>query len=426
MVPCMFASDANASKRMERGSALLLLFVFLVIATHLELKTHGDDAWFQHVLDERSLGQFLVSRYNEWSGRILLEALLAGTIRYGMVWKLGIPACFIGSAWCIWRLALSRQMLPMSGTLLVTLLMLCIDHAVLIDGGWWVTGFYNYLLPVTMGLFAFTVLLHGARGRLATMAGVLAAILCCQHEQSAVALLAAMMGLLLVRAGSGIGMRREAVFLAAGLASAAVLFAAPGNVQRVQATLRLFPEYRDLGLIEKLGTGLDCLNAHLHSPDNLSIVIVAALSLLATWKSPNRHWAKLPLCGALAVFIVNMLLMRAGLHDYPNYPGMSAHLGPANWSRSGIYVSFFLTICFYGVLLASALYRSTTWKAALVDVGVPLLSVALVMAVSLSPTIYMSGERILYIPNLLLVLHACLMLRDRPLVGGVVRSSVSP
>ena len=58
--------------------------------------------------------------------------------------------------------------------------------------------------------------------------------------------------------------------------------------------------------------------------------------------------------------------------------------------------------------------------------GVPLLSVALVMAVSLSPTIYMSGERILYIPNLLLVLHACLMLRDRPLVGGVVRSSVSP
>ena len=92
MVPCMFASDANASKRMERGSALLLLFVFLVIATLLELKTHGDDAWFQHVLDERSLGQFLVSRYNEWSGRILLEALLAGTIRYGMVWKLGIPA----------------------------------------------------------------------------------------------------------------------------------------------------------------------------------------------------------------------------------------------------------------------------------------------------------------------------------------------
>ncbi|MCX7557686.1 DUF6056 family protein [Xanthomonadaceae bacterium JHOS43] len=389
-------------------SLVALAFAFVLIASLLQLRSEADDVWFQQALEHRSLGEFLWVRYQQWSGRTLIDALMVSTIGYPLVWRLAIPASLVGLAWCLWRMTLSRWLPAASGTLLVMLGIFSMSRAVLIDSVWWISGFYNYLLPCVLGCFSLVVLMRETRpGALLSCLGILATLVACQQEQVALAWLAAVAALIVLRLRSGRSIRHELVFALAGAAALVALFCAPGNYRRQLIETRWFPEYVDLDVIARLGTGLDRLNAHLHAPDNLLPVVVASVALLATLASDRRHWARWPVCLGLVLFIVNAIL-HWRLPSYPRALGHSDFLAPSNWSLFGTYASHSITLACYALLAGAAAYRARGWNTALVSVGLVLLSPALVMLVAFSPTIYASGNRILFLPDVLLLAHACM------------------
>ncbi|TDK23211.1 hypothetical protein E2F46_11365 [Luteimonas aestuarii] len=397
----------------EAVSAVLLCVLCIAIGLRLGLQGADDDQYFLHALDDRGLFEFLASRYREWTGRILLEGALAATIGVAAVWKTLIPATFLGTAWCIWRLTLSRQLPMASGTLVVAVMLLLIHRQVLYEAAFWVTGFYNYLLPVFMGLLSITLLCSATRRRpIAVAVAACVAIIACQAEQVAFALLAVMSVRTLLRRMRHESLEGELVVLFAGGASAAASLLAPGNALRHVAELRWFPEHVDLEWSAKWLLGLDRLNVHAQSPANLLLVLLAAL---AAWLTPRmcRTATARVAAGILVLYVasavVSVLLRLPGLEGWPRLGGVAAPLEPAEWMAGGIFVSMGFTIAVLGALVASAACRAKDLDSLIVGAGLPALAVASTMLVALSPTIHASGFRILFVGDLLLVLHAAML-----------------
>lgn len=393
------------------GGAFLLLAAAWVMA-RLGLQDASDDRIFLHALEQRSLVEFLVSRYHDWSGRTLIDGALVGTIGIALVWKLGIPIALLGSAWCIWRLTLVQRLPMIPGTALVLLMAFLIHVMVLAETVYWVTGFYNYLLPSFLALVVMVVLC--ARD---TLPGLYllafpAIVFACQSEQVGAVVLVVLSARIALLRVQGRAAGHEAWLLLAGAIAALASWLAPGNAVRMESELRWFPEYADAGLLEKVGMGLDRLNVHARSPRNLLLVTVAGLSAWATLRASSSATARIA-AAILLLFVASMpatvLARLTGFDDLPGLTGAGAHLSPAEWVDAGVFVSMAFTICVYGALATAAAQRARDLPEMLAGAGIPLLAAASTMLVALSPTIYASGFRILFVGDLLLLIHGAML-----------------
>jgi hypothetical protein len=148
--------------------------------------TYADDVTFSHALDNISIFDYLLQRYQTWSGRIVIEGLMVSTIILHGFWKIMIPLCFVFSSYLIWGITLKDKIDSKAGTLLVMAAMLLINEPVAGNAQWWVTGFYNYLLPTTCALFLIKVLLSSSSGMRKLSTSIVLSFIATSSEQVAV------------------------------------------------------------------------------------------------------------------------------------------------------------------------------------------------------------------------------------------------
>ncbi len=405
--------SANNSNRFSQITIyfVILIFTFIVIFKGLSLQNIADDVYFSEALKNNNLLSFLMLRYNAWSGRTLIEAIMVSTINFHLFWKLAIPASLLIMCHYVWKLTLSKHTSMYIGTITVVFFMLLMSGSVAKDGEWWVTGFYNYLLPVSLGFFSFSTVIH--KGRSSTLVrsfAVIAAIVCCQQEQAAIALIGGLSIVAVYRKSQGQPIGFELIILILSIISACFLFFAPGNYHRLQVESRWLPEFPYMGLEEKLMLGLDRLNSHVHDAGNRIILLATVLTAIVTFNT-NRAWSLKPLALViLGIFAFNVLLNQEHLGHFSDKLGFAGFISPNNWYHYKVFFSYTLTILLYLVLACCALYISNNFKDILKSLGPLSLSVILVMAVSLSPTVYASGARILYLPDVLLIIYSCFLL----------------
>lgn len=407
----MPATD-RSRRWIDASAAGVLLLVFVLILKRVALRDEGDDQFFLRALDDHRLVEFLIWRYQTWSGRTLPEGLLAATIGLPLVWKLGIPAAFVGAGYCIWRLTLQAVVRPLPGTTLMVLLMLLISRAVRVDAAYWVTGFYNYLLPFSLGLLALVMVRDlPPRSWWLYLVALPCVVICAQTEQGALVILPVLAGMAAMRLSMARSCRAEIVLLLAAAVAASALLLAPGVQVRHIAELRWFPEFTQMGLFEKLALGLDRINAHVHNPRNFLWLVVAGLAVWTTWPA-SRTFPARAACAILALFLLHALVAAVvrNVGGDLTLPGLRTVLSPEEWMRGRIFVSYAFTICVLGALMTAAVCRAKNWPACVVGAGLPLLAVLSTMAVALSPTIYASIFRVLFVGDLLLVAHCGHML----------------
>lgn len=386
----------------------LVVLIFLVIAVSLSMRPGSDDASFAAVLKHGSLMDFIAHRYNAWSGRIMLDTINVVTIRYALFWQIGIPLTFLLLCYQVYRLTLSRLASPWLGVLAVAMLMLMLDAEVNRWGSWWVTGFYNYLLPATLGLFAFRCVLqkalHSNAYRLLAVPSVMVA---CQQEQVAVCLLLA----LLVLAGYRLMLRHSArmdfMILTAGTVGAGLLFLTPGNRVRLDTEIHTWmPGFEQMGLIDKVILGIDRVNAHANSVDNDVFFLALLATFALVWVTQRRWWLKEVALLILGASVAVILLGGAGL-AVPDTLLFAGQLLPQNWTGYEVYLAYAKTLVIYGTLAACALYVSHRLRDGIIDVALLLLSFGMIMVIGFSPTVYGSGPRIFFIPDVLMVVYLC-------------------
>ncbi|WP_432414835.1 hypothetical protein ACRHM7_13130 [Chromohalobacter israelensis] len=408
--------------RAIRGVCIFIfMLVGVVIARDLELMSAADDVYYLTALDNKSLWEFSLDRYQQWSGRTLLEGVMALTIRYPLFWKIAIPLCFSALCYQLWKLTL-RHHLPLSkGSLVVLFIMLLMSGQVAAWGAWWVSGFYNYLLPTFLGVYALGTVLDRHRNRwFSRFLGAVAAVVACQQEQVAIALLSSLLALSGYRLLKRQSFRHAGIVFLLGLISAYFLFNAPGNTLRYHAEMSWLPSFAEMGLWEKLLLGLDRVNAHAFDNTNRLFLLTVVVSFLAVYRE-RRPWPLKPVAlGVLALFGFSVLLQQIGLDDVTEKLGTTAPIGPSNWYDYDIFLSYTLTLLVYGTLFSSSVYLADNRGQLLAYAGTLTLSVAMTVAVAFSPTVYGSGARVFYLSDVLMVAYACLMLGrliDRPRIS---------
>lgn len=385
--------------------------VFLLLAavwmnTRINRSIFIDNDMFRHALDHTSLLSFLHTRYMTWSGRIFIEGALAETIRYPAFWRTLIPLCAILLAYAIWSCTLRPVLRPGIGIPLVMGLFLLLPHEVSEEPVYWLSGFYNYLFPISFAFFSISVFLRqDDAGKTLRFLSLAALPVGCSIEQSS---------LLLLFCTAISTARRRAVSLYSGLyltiaaAISAIVLAAPGNGRRYVAEIgNWLPEFPRFDTVQKLSLALDRIHRTSVSTDNhiLLAALVLSVCFLAFVKR-NRGVQDMTATGVMLLNILLMLPLGPRLEKMLSALRCDRFIYDLNWVYLNIYVAFFLTLC----MIVSILWCALSLKDSITVLSFLLGGFAVTFLTGLSPTIYASSHRILLVMELSLVVYVCALI----------------
>ncbi|SBO16357.1 DUF6056 family protein [Carnobacterium divergens] len=139
----------------KSGSYLLLVtIVVLVYLFHLNFDIFeiSDDAWFKNAGEYFHLFDFLKWRYFHWSARLFPDAVAYLIFKLPIVyWRVFNTALIVLLGYSISRIFNSKWKPFASVSAL--LILGYISYDVLYSGYFWITGSFNYLLPMALGMY---------------------------------------------------------------------------------------------------------------------------------------------------------------------------------------------------------------------------------------------------------------------------------
>lgn len=130
----------------------IILYMFLY-SLHLTVTLMGDDFFFAEVSDKYSLVNYLITRYENWSGRIFPEIILY-TMLDDLVWlwRMINPLMLIILSFGMVRIL--KKEVTFFNILIAVLTLGYFNQGILSGGFFWITGSINYLWPITLGLLS--------------------------------------------------------------------------------------------------------------------------------------------------------------------------------------------------------------------------------------------------------------------------------
>lgn len=389
----------------------LLVFIFsilILISSDLTMRPDQDDQYFKHALDNRSFFEFLSFRYLNWSGRYAIEALLLLTIPYSWFWKLMIPLCILLCSFSIWSLILRKSMSAIKGTSLCCGLIMIMSPSVANDSMWWITGAYNYLLPVTMGLYSIDILIRQKEtATYQKFLSILALFIASSTEQPAICLI---IGSLLFVTCSKTFTRFSFTYIFLCLLFSSALFLSPGNhIRYVIESYHYMPEIQSYSLFQKFSLGMDRVQAHLKDRTNF---LLFSASFLCLFKAATKRDI-FGIQDIIAIIVVSLfnaffLVTNNPIDILHKYMAQIFTIEPNNWNEISIYTSWFFSLASITSMLWFCLEDNIE---SYICFAFFALSLLVTIAVGMSPTVYASEQRILFLFDISLVAFTCYMIK---------------
>ena len=377
---------------------LLLVFLFLVgRGLELNLSPDDDDFSYLSVVASGDSWGFLKNRYFVWSGRFVLDGFLLLTIAHSWVWKALIPCCIFLLAWSIEKICRLGVNFSHQVFVMALFLIFMIPEHVAQNAMWWITGFYNYLLPLACGFFALSVFVD--RDESNTWLKILslaALVFACFSEQIAVLVICLSVALVVYARRLK---KYEIIFISLAVIFFLVLYLAPGNYLRSQVELRWFPDYRYYGFFQKISFGLDRLHVDFWSRQSFLVPILMGLALcvLIKMKILQGFILKLSLVLLSSYFLFYIFSVQQNFHlGFPVLKEISSD----NWLSVTKYLSYFYMLVLFSLIGNIFISMKKGWLIAFIF----FMAIALTIVVGLSPSIYGSGSRILFLFNVSVVL----------------------
>ncbi|MGC1125680.1 hypothetical protein [Pantoea agglomerans] len=416
-----------ANKNMNAICAFFCLIVLYSIGANIKLQDFADDLIFSHALDYMSLHDYMSQRYVEWSGRLTLDALMVGTINHHNVWKIGIPVCVAILCSSISRII--KGSFDLKTSTLAMILFLLIPDSVLDNGAWWVTGFYNYLLPVTAMVYSFSVLVKQEKvGIVEGFTAILCLSISCFNEQTSIFTMVVAVALLAFAGHT----RRwfSYLYLALAAAFSSLLFFAPGNYLRFnKETWRWMPGFENESLITKLTLGYDRIHQAIVMHDGLPFAILCILSLSLVAKHAEKSKSKYIAIFFLSVHLILIAFSKLGVIHFNGSFYNEEFLNPQKWISYSRYVSYLFTM----MVILSVTYAMAVSACKKSNFAFPALifvvSFATIIMIGFSPTVYASGMRVIFLWNVIIA-SLCLWIysiqhEQKPLSNHLILSAMA-
>lgn len=395
------------------GFLAIYAIIFYVIADSVSLRGMNDDSYYSQVLTNGTLWDFINYQYNHWSGRLLLDSLMVSTINIPIFWKYGIPFCLFLICYCIWEITLKSVINIHAGIILNLVLLFSIDTMVLIDGAWWVTGFYNYLLPISLSTFIIATFLKKEQvSQLRQFFVLLTIFLCSYQEQVMTLLFVFTLYVLFKKKMTKQPINFTLFVLLLLIINGSILFFAPGNYNRYLTELYRLPEYADFYIWDKAILAIDRINNHLLNNTNILLIIMSGLLFVGVHRSSKITNLKALLEFALLLIPTVCLLQHLNLAFMTRWIVFDSYLSPSNWSSFHIFIFYGIGLFFINSVLFSN-YLLARDKRELAQLSIPFLfAIFYIAIICLSPTVYASANRVLLLSDVLFMIYIGFLIKN--------------
>lgn len=403
----------------------VIIVLFSLIFTRLLIKM--DDGHFLGIAmapDFTYLG-FLKERYYNLSGRTVGEFLVMFFLRHNFIWyQLCNSAMIIYIVWFWCKLSdkFSGQIQQRNRHIFCCCAMFLMIISCLNPSVFWFAGSFSYLWPFTGILLTISPLVFyifdNKLNNKMLVASFFGTFLGTAQEQACASTIALyiLLTVIIIIKKSNFKLRLLIPILPITICSY-FLFSAPGIKGRtaMEATSG-FPAFFEMSVFEKLFAGLCVFIANIFYLSNFLILLfIAFLSVMLYTLSKNKALAKklLITANAFSVFVCVILnySVAASAHSMPHMIFRSAFI-------SGEFNIYSIILITFGILLLVMLLGMTiilTVKDKKAGFAVLICCAAgfgCAMALSFSPTMFKSGQRIFFFTNMFIV-TACAILISR-------------
>jgi hypothetical protein len=402
----------------------LCLFAFLLLLTHR--LPQSDDFYFQEQIKPyATVWDWLVYRYHAWSGRFFAEAFVYIFSPLPlMFWRsisLFAYALFTGFIFLYYRLFTSTRSHRKDYFMLLLAFTLpfLMDTHVLSDGTFWVTGAMNYFWLVVFALVAYYPFCYFAvRKKLPhwtlCLISLLSTIVAASSQEQIGAILVTLSVVSVTYFSSKHVVYKDSLlFLRCSTLIATLFFifstSAPGNHVRVatEAAKRI-PDFYTIPLLSHIEYAYRWfLDSTINHSGLLLILFWLSILVLFTYQ---RRSARLTSLETAIMTILSLSLVFVSLNGFSGI-GYWFNFYPT-WNVHPPHISYIVLVPWTLSLAATIVAPIVLFRHKVLGLVMSLLCGAFFASevlITLSPTMYASGVRVLYVPSIVLVLAIYLL-----------------
>lgn len=377
----------------------LVLFLLLIVFHSTMHLSFGDDLFFSKVLDENNLFDYLISRYQTWSSRLINEFFLITIGRYPILWGFLDSVIITFGAYIISYLFSNRSYLS---NIVICALILCLPIYLYCSAGFIATTI-GYFWIGFIGMYSFVGIKKiCAKQKIRPYEYVfyfLAILFASCHEQMC-AIMTVTFAVFLVF--NIIKTKKVNWYLLTALliniASIIFILTCPGNFIRLEEeTQRWFPAFENLNLLTKINIGFDyTMYEFVLRPTIIFMLLLIGITFLLFYQHKNisiRLLSFLPILVVLFfAFFINLICKNNESLTEVRNTIMSYGVG-LEYDSNLAFIPTLVYMVVLVILFVSLMFVCSTTKERLLVSFIFALGFGSRMMMSFSPTNWASSTR---------------------------------
>lgn len=388
----------NARCFCDKYKGYLPFFIVAVVSViwHVILTVAvGDDlVYFKTLLDGRSLSEILLHRYQTWSSRLAIEAVLIPIVHCTWLWRIIDTILFASIP------VLLDKILDLNGHMrwYIAAFVLLYPFSDMMSAGW-ISTTTNYLWPLWCILFLGVLIKKLVEGKalrwyeniFAVFAGIYAS---CQEQVAVILLLILVLSISYFWAKKRLVLPLLYGLCGINIVSLIAILLCPGNaIRNMQEVEGRMPEFASFSFAEKLFMGLNNIERiFIANANNLFLVVVTTLAALVYVKT--KDYKKTLVSGLPVLVLFGQTVVRMSHIRFENFFVVPEQGTEWNLHYPSTYFPLILlVVCIFGILYALYQLMGENKKAYLYMVLLLGCGLASGVVMGFSPTIYASAER---------------------------------
>ncbi len=280
------------NKLLKDKSSLLIILIFsivyLLLISKATLKMSTDDGWNLELLQKMNYFNAVKYRCTTWSSRIFIEVVMLFVFKLHIsVWRICSTFCLTSLLLGIYKFCdLDKTQHRHESLILAMSSIFVLPFAVISNSVFWVTGSFNYLWPISTGIWVLNYIKHRidvSHNNIFTLIGIIfLSFFACSHEQLALILFCFCLFIIAYKIWFKKNIDYYLIILCSCMLSSILFFVfSPLISHRYVAELHWYPGYENLSLSYKtIQSILWSLNSFVNAYFELNTIIPVTMLLI--------------------------------------------------------------------------------------------------------------------------------------------------
>ena len=403
------------------------VYTFLIAMLHVEMKIRGDDQSAIRILQQTSFTEWMDIRYNIWTSRIIIDAIMIVMIKFKyVIWKIFNIGMFLLLPYSINKIFNEKNDLKLKWFICIVTLLI---PASCYGGAGWAATSINYIWPLVFLIISCIPIKKNFKNEKLTVSekilSILTLIVASNHEQ--IAGILAIFYVITLIYNSIKKKKNNWILICTLITLLSLLFilTCPGNKYRSISEAKIrFPNYQTFNFIDKIELGITSMMKFIILENNLVFLITTFVIMSAVFITNKskifRILSVIPFIGS----VVSLNSLNNILPDQLNVIKDVISKFNTETLISGLFTNnnilgFYIMFVYYMIYLFCiiisiyAIFKNTDKSAFLIILfGVGVVSR---IVLGFSSTVFASGERtalFLYVSCIIIVIYIWEHLRE--------------